>query len=75
MEHNVENTAYANGIVSATKQIMKFVEKEIKKIVDSNTEPNTPRQITNGGKLQAYNKVLQKLQDKKRHTIKKYLVK
>lgn len=43
------------------EKILRFVEKEIEKVKTSSTEKNTPRQITNGGKLVAYNKVRSKI--------------
>lgn len=57
---------YANGLAKATEHMIYFCKAEIKKIKESKVEPNTNRQITNGGKLYAYNKILQKLLVKKK---------
>lgn len=52
---------YANGLDKATDRMIRFCKAEIKKIKQGKTEPNTNRQITNGGKIIAYNRMVQKL--------------
>jgi hypothetical protein len=52
---------YGKGKMNATKEMISFVQKQIISIKDQRPLPNSNRQITNGGKLLAYNKVLQKL--------------
>ncbi len=56
---------YANGIENLAKQMIRFCQKEIDK-TKHRTPKNSIRQITNGGKIAAYNKVIQKLLVKKR---------
>jgi len=52
---------YANGLAKATERMIYFCKAEMKKIKEDTAKPNTARQITNGGKLHAYNKMLSKL--------------
>lgn len=61
---------YSNGLLKATEQMIYYCEAQINKIKSGTKEANTPRQITNGGKLLAYNKVLTKLMVKKDNILK-----
>lgn len=65
--HFTEKTkdAYANGLLKATEQITTYILNEINRIKTENPLPNSARQITNGGKLLAYNKMLSKLKSKR----------
>lgn len=63
--------SYRNGLVNATEHMICFCESEIKKIKGSELVPNSFRQITNGGKLHAYNKMLTKLIAKKKTILKR----
>lgn len=67
------SNAYANGLMKATEHIIRFCQKEISIIKSGNPVKNSPRQITNGGKLLAYNKVLVKLKTKRENIIKRKL--
>ena len=62
---------YKNGMLKTTEQMIFFCKNEIEKIKNTKTTPNTNRQITNDGKLAAYNKTLQKLLVKKERLLKK----
>lgn len=56
---------YGNGLLKDTEQMIYFVQREIDDIKKSEFKPNSNRQITNGGKLLAYNKMLSKLKSTK----------
>jgi hypothetical protein len=41
----------------AFEYVLRYCDVQIESVKKDNPEPNTPRQITNGGKLLAYNKI------------------
>lgn len=49
---------YGMGNLRGMYLVIEWIENEIKRIKDAPLEPNTPRQISNSGKLLAYNKIL-----------------
>lgn len=57
---------FGNGLMKQTENVIFFVRRQIDKIKMSKQEFNTPRQISNGGKLLAYRKVLEKMLARKR---------
>jgi hypothetical protein len=59
---------YGQGRYSVLHEMIEFVKKEIIKAKERKPEPNSPQQISNGGQLRAYNRVLQKLKCKKINT-------
>lgn len=59
---------YGNGRISALVEMRNIIKKEIDDIKASPSEGNINRQITNGGKLHAYNKLIQKVNTKIRRT-------
>ena len=62
---------YSNGLLKATENMIFFCKREIESIKKSDVTPNTNRQITNSGKLLAYNKMLTKLQSTKKKFIER----
>jgi hypothetical protein len=57
---------YANGLLASITRTAYFIEGKIAKIKEQKPESNSPRQITNGGKLKAYNDVLSYLKSKQK---------
>lgn len=53
-------TDFEKGGIKAIQTIIDYINSEIVTISTSNPKSNTPRQITNGGKLLALNKLLNK---------------
>lgn len=62
---------YGNGLLKATERMIYYCKRSIEGIKNSGAKPNTTRQITNGGKLLAYNRMLRKLESTKSNLIKK----
>ncbi len=56
-----EMNDHSKGQLKAIFKMIHWAEKQIVTIKRSETQPNTPRQIANGGKLKAYNNLLTKL--------------
>ena len=52
------NNEYSNGLLKSILRTKYMVEAKILKIKSEPLKPNTPRQITNSGKLKAYNQVI-----------------
>lgn len=51
---------YQKGGVKALQTVVDYINNQIADIKMTDLQPNTPRQITQGGMLKAYNKILQK---------------
>lgn len=63
---------FGQGRHSVIKEMICFVKKEIDSIKNESTAGvSSPRQISNGGKLKAYRKVLDKLNVKLDRTVNK----
>lgn len=56
----MKSIEYSQGKIDTCEQIIRYLNKEIELIKNSPLEKNTPRQITNGGKLHAYRKAIGK---------------
>jgi len=61
---------YANGLLKACDQTIYFCQGKIDKIKASKTKPNTPRQITESGKVLAFQLVINRMKVRKANILK-----
>lgn len=58
-------TDFEKGQLDILNKLIKFIDVDKNKLINENPPSGTPRQITNGGRLQTANRILNWLQQRK----------